>query len=123
MAGVTEQQQAHPSMDAPIDAELILDAVSTVLAMSLSTSTRQQIDDKTTRLIGQLSMLLAEELGVERDEEVVALVRASSYLLDMGRRPTETTPAYEAFAFMRDVAIRTRSLLAVYTKRNGIAAP
>ncbi|WP_369362993.1 hypothetical protein AB5L52_06785 [Streptomyces sp. CG4] len=119
---MTEQQQVHPSMDAPIDAELILDAVSTVLAMSLSTSTRQQIDDKTTRLVGQLSMLLAEEVGAEKDEEVMALVRASYYLLDMGRRPTETTPAYEAFAFMRDVAIRTRSLLAVYTKKNGIVA-
>jgi hypothetical protein len=90
--------------------------------MRLNTSTREDIDAKTTRMIGHLSLLLTEDLGAEKDEEVMAMFRASYYLLDLPRRPRDSTPAYEAFAYLRDVAIRTRGLLGVYMQKNGISA-
>ncbi|MEU3825260.1 hypothetical protein AB0F36_08030 [Streptomyces sp. NPDC029080] len=118
VANVTQSRKT--SAEAPADTELIADAVNTVLAMELSTSTRQQIDHWTTRVIGHISLLLAEDLGAEEDDEVMALFRASYYLLDLSRRPRESTPAYEAFDYLRELTTRTRGLLAVYVRRNEI---
>ncbi|MGW2715457.1 hypothetical protein ACWC4J_41865 [Streptomyces sp. NPDC001356] len=121
MAKVT-QEPRQTSTEAPADTELIADAVSTVLALSLSTSTRKAIDEWTVRIVGHLALLLSEDLGAEQDDEVMAMYRASYYLLDLSRRPRESTPAYEAFNYLREVAIRTRGLLTVYMRKNGISA-
>ncbi|MGW2954832.1 hypothetical protein [Streptomyces eurythermus] len=122
MANVTEESR-KTSAEAPADTELIADAVNTVLSMNLGTSTRQEIDGWTTRVIGHLCLLLTEDLGADEDDHVLAMFRASYYQLDLSRRPTESTPTYEAFNYLRELAVRTQDLLTVYVKKNEVHAP
>ncbi|WP_405826344.1 GNAT family N-acetyltransferase [Streptomyces sp. NBC_01390] len=51
--------------------------------MELSTSTREDIDFKTTRVVGFLSLLLAEDLGADDDDEVMDLFRQAYKLLEL----------------------------------------
>lgn len=101
----------------PIDVETVRDSVDASLAMRLDTSTREQIDTRTGLLVGQLSMLLAEDLGADKDETVMAHYRACYHLLDLSRRPTDKTPAYDCFSFMRELATRAEGLLSIYEKQ------
>ncbi|MGW3950946.1 hypothetical protein ACWEKM_08295 [Streptomyces sp. NPDC004752] len=101
----------------PIDVETIRDSVDASLAMRLDTSTREQIDIRTGLLVGHLSTLLAEDLGADQDATVMAHYRACYHLLDLSRRPTDKTPAYECFSFMRELAVRAEGLLSVYEKQ------
>ncbi|WP_079057726.1 hypothetical protein [Streptomyces cellostaticus] len=101
----------------PVDVETVRDSVDASLAMRLDTSTREQIDARTGFLIGHLSMLLAEDLRADQDETVRAHYRACYHLLDLSRRPTDKTPAYECFSFMRELAVRAEGLLSVYEKQ------
>lgn len=103
----------------PIDVELISDITDGVLKMELSTSTREDIDFKTTRVVGLLSLLLAEDLGADDDGEVMDLFRQAYKLLELTNRPGRQAPSFTAFFFMRDVANLTRRLLWVYVERNG----
>ncbi|WP_329266997.1 hypothetical protein [Streptomyces sp. NBC_01451] len=103
----------------PIDVESISGITDDALKMELSTSTREDIDFKTTRVIGLVSLLLAEELGANDDDEVMDLLRQAYKLLDLTNRPGRQTPSFTAFFFMRDVANLTRRLTWVYVERNG----
>ncbi|WP_244206967.1 hypothetical protein [Streptomyces swartbergensis] len=103
----------------PIDVELISDSTNAALRMELSTSTREAIDTRTTVIIGQLNLLLGEELGADDDPEVKGVFRKAHQLLDLSSRPTRQTPSFSAFFYMRDVASLTRRLLWVYAERTG----
>lgn len=118
VASVTEEPEAGVD-SLPIDVELISDVTDDVLKMELSTSTRKDIDFKTTRVVGLLSVLLAEDLGADADDEVLELFRRAYKLLELTNRPGRQTPSFTAFFFMRDVANLTRRLLWVYVERNG----
>lgn len=107
----------------PLDVEGARDTADTALGMRLNASTRQDIDARTGVLISFMSELLTEDLGWENDDEVMALYRACYHLLDLKRRPTNETPAYESFEFMREVALRTRALLARYIAKKGASLP
>lgn len=102
-----------------IDVETITAVTNDVLAMELSTSTREDIDFKTTRVIGLLSLLLSEDLGAEDDEEVMKLYRMAYAHLDKPKRPTRLTTTYTAFEYMRDTGVFTQALLKVYAKKIG----
>jgi hypothetical protein len=103
----------------PIDAELISDITDDVLMMELSTSTREDIDFKTARVVGLLNLLLGEDLGPIDNSEVMRLFREAYQLLEMSQRPGKHTPSFAAFAYMHEVASHARALLSVYAKRNG----
>jgi hypothetical protein len=107
--------------DVTFDAQTISDAVDQALAMQLNTSTRVDIDARTAQVIGFMAFLLAQDLGAEDNVETMAHVRTSHRLLDLTMRPTARTPAHEAFTFLREVAIHTRTLLMIYRRRNGIS--
>ncbi|MFC7895872.1 hypothetical protein [Streptomyces sp. NPDC057381] len=107
----------------PIDVEAAMDAVDVVLGMRLDASRRRDIDSRTGVLIRFMSELLTAILGADRDDRVMALYRACYYLLDLKRRPTQESPTYYSFEFMRECAIRTRALLALYVAKNGVTVP
>ncbi|MFC8431889.1 hypothetical protein [Streptomyces sp. NPDC057253] len=115
---MTEEPEAGVD-SLPIDVELLSDTTDDVLKMELSTSTREDIDFKTTRLLGLLSLLLAEDLGADHDDEAMDLFRQAYKLLELTNRPGRQTPSFAAFFFMRDVANLTRRLMWVYAERNG----
>lgn len=118
VASVTEEPKAGVD-NLPIDVQLVSDITDGVLKMELSTSTREDIDFKTTRVVGLLSLLLAEDLGADDDEQVMDLFRQAYKLLELTNRPSRRAPSFTAFFFMRDVANLTRRLLWVYVERNG----
>ncbi|WP_343240031.1 hypothetical protein [Streptomyces sp. SID12488] len=115
---MTEEPEAGVD-SLPIDVELISGITDDVLKMELSTSTREDIDFKTTRGIGFLRLLLAEELGANDDDDVMDLFHQAYKLLDLTSRPGRQTPSFTAFFFMREVANLTRRLMWVYVERNG----
>ncbi|MFC8520134.1 hypothetical protein [Streptomyces sp. NPDC057257] len=116
MTTVTNKAEA-PSVDCPsIDAELIADNTDAALRMELGTSTREDIDTRTTTLVEQLNLLLCEELGADEDPAVRDLFRRGYRLLDTSNRPTQQTAAFNAFFYMRDVAGVARRLLWIYTE-------
>ncbi|AZP22922.1 hypothetical protein EJC51_47015 [Streptomyces aquilus] len=118
MASVSEEPKA--GIDSlPVDVELLSDTTDDVLKMELSTSTREDIDFKTTRVVGLLSLLLAEDRGADDDDEGMDLFRQAYKLLELTNRPGRQTPSFTAFFYMRDVANLTRRLMWVYTERNG----
>ncbi|MFF4706893.1 hypothetical protein [Streptomyces sp. NPDC001297] len=102
-----------------LDLETIALVTNEVLAMELSTSTREDIDFRTLRVIGFLGLLLAEDLGAEQEAEVMKLYRMSYAHLDMPKRPTRLTTTYTAFEYMRDAAIFVQALLKLYAQKNG----
>lgn len=123
MASETLDPESGSLDSFPIDAELISDITDDVMRMELNTSTREDIDFKTTRVVGLLNLLLVEDLGADADDEVMILIRRTYNLLELSSRPTRRTTSYAAFHFMHAVAARTRALLEVYAKRNGISVP
>ncbi|MFM9367628.1 hypothetical protein [Streptomyces sp. Da 82-17] len=108
-----------PGDDLPIDEELIGDSIDAVLAMALSTSTREDIDGKTMVLIGHLNLLLAEEMGADDDPVVKELYLQAYKHLDLKGRPNQETPAFSAYSYMRQTAFLTRRFLDIYEKRGG----
>ncbi|MFM9583569.1 hypothetical protein [Streptomyces caniscabiei] len=121
MATVPDERKA-PAIDClPIDTELITGSTDAALRMELSTSTREDINARTTSIIEQLGLLLGQELGADEDPAVRNLCREADRLLNLSDRPTKETPAFSAFFFMRDVAGLTRRLLWVYAEENGHA--
>ncbi|MDX3206100.1 hypothetical protein [Streptomyces scabiei] len=105
--------------DSAIDLQTIALVTNEVLAMELSTSTREGIDRNTARVIGFLGLLLAEDLGAEGDAEVMKLYRMAYAHLDMPKRPTRLTTTYTAFEYMRDTGVFVQALMKVYAQRNG----
>lgn len=119
VASVTQGPDTTGVDSLPIDVELISDSTDAALKMELSTSTREAIDARTIVLIGQLNLLLGEELGADKDPAVVDAFRKAYQLLELSKRPSRQTPSFSAFFYMRDVAGLTRRLLWVYQKTNG----
>ncbi|MDW8474552.1 hypothetical protein QBA57_18440 [Streptomyces scabiei] len=118
---MTDKHKA-PAVDSlPINTELIAASTDAALRMELSTSTRVDINTRTTAIIEQLGLLLGEELGADKDPAVRDLFRQAYRLLKLSERPTKETPAFSAFFFMRAVAGLTRRLLWVYVEENGHA--
>ncbi|MFD5163067.1 hypothetical protein ACFWMJ_34275 [Streptomyces hawaiiensis] len=62
-------------------------------------------------------------MGADEDPEVRPLIRKGYTLVDPKNRPTDRTPSFGAFLYLRDVALLTRRLLWIYTERNGLSAP
>ncbi|QES29162.1 hypothetical protein DEJ47_24440 [Streptomyces venezuelae] len=113
-------------MDGPpavIDVEAISSHTDSVLTMRMDSSTRADIDGVTPAIVRQLNSLLGEDLGAEDDPQVRELVRKGNNLIDPKNRPTENTPAFGAFLYLRDAATLTRRLLWIYTERNGLGTP
>ncbi|MFF9649722.1 hypothetical protein [Streptomyces sp. NPDC014622] len=116
MASETREPDTGSVDSLPIDVELISDIVDDVLGMRLSTSTREDIDFKTSRVTGPLNLLLTEDFGADDDGEIRSLFRRAYRLLDMSKRPGEQATSFEAFSHLHNLATITRSLLSVYAK-------
>ncbi|MDL5204951.1 hypothetical protein [Streptomyces sp. ALI-76-A] len=116
---MTKEPEATSVDGSPIDVETISDTVDTISAMELSTSTREEIDDRTARVVGHLNLLLAEDVW-EGDEEASGLFRESYRLLELSNRPGKGDPVFEAFTFMRESATLTGALLSVFVKKRGL---
>ncbi|MEU6064061.1 hypothetical protein ABZ864_06030 [Streptomyces sp. NPDC047082] len=107
----------------PVDVETISATVDFVLAMSLSTSKRVDIDTRVGQLTGFLNLLKCQCLGEDEDHDVLKLLRMVDRHVALSNQPTNRSPAHEVFNYMRDAAVFTSALLCAYTKKNGIAAP
>lgn len=105
--------------DAPVDVELIRNSTDAALALSPGTTTREVVDARTPVLIGHLRLLMGEIPGSDTDHTVRQLFDTASKVLDPTTRPTEKTPTFTAYFFMRDVATLTRHFLWLYTQRSG----
>ncbi|WP_442806511.1 hypothetical protein [Streptomyces sp. NBC_01022] len=95
----------------PIDVECIRDGLIDALTLPLATTTREDINASIRQVRGHLNLLMGEELGYDSDPTVRDLFRQAYTLLDLGRRPNEDTPAFEAFAHLRDTAGVAQRLL------------
>ncbi|MEU6375912.1 hypothetical protein [Streptomyces sp. NPDC046909] len=111
MATVTNEPEAST-----VDAESIADSTDAALRMQLGTSTREDIDARTTVVIRHLNHLLVQDLGADGDSDVRDLFRQAYRLLELTGRPTKETAAFNAFFYMRDVANVARRLLWIYTE-------
>ncbi|MFE9820422.1 hypothetical protein [Streptomyces sp. NPDC005773] len=98
----------------PIDVECFRDGLIHALTLPLATTTREDINASIRRVRGHLNLLMGEELGYDSDPAVRDLFRQAYALLDLGRRPSEETPVFEAFAYLRDTALVTQRLLDVF---------
>ncbi|MFH8572829.1 hypothetical protein [Streptomyces sp. NPDC017993] len=116
---MSEESEPRSVEDRPIDEELIGDSVDTALRMALSTSTREDIDWWTAALIGHLNLLLGEELGADDDPKVKSLFSEAYRLLDLKHRPTNETPVFSAFSYLRQTGLLTSRFLTVYSQRSG----
>ncbi|MFI7351515.1 hypothetical protein ACIBSR_35300 [Streptomyces sp. NPDC049936] len=94
--------------------EAVDEAVDTALAIRLMMPERPVIDATTRDLVGHLISLMAEELGFDADPTVQALFREGYRLLDLTRRPTEQSPHFHAYQYMRDLGSLTRRFADVY---------
>ncbi|MET9981743.1 hypothetical protein [Streptomyces rochei] len=94
--------------------EAVDEAVETALAIRLSMPERPVIDATTRDLVSHLRELMAEELGFDEDPAVQALFREGYRVLDLTRRPTEQSPRFIAYQYMRDVGALTRRFADVY---------
>ncbi|MFE9446895.1 hypothetical protein [Streptomyces sp. NPDC006739] len=105
-----------------LEVDWFRDTITVIQLMDLSRSTRADIDTLTQECIEHLEELLKEDLGADRDDTVMQLFRRAYAHLELSRRPTNRTPAYDAFTYMRDTATVTFELLKVYVaKREGEA--
>ncbi|MFJ6432592.1 hypothetical protein [Streptomyces sp. NPDC091416] len=98
----------------PIDVECVRDDLLHALALPLATTTREDINVSVRHVRGHLNLLMGEELGYDSDPAVRDLFRQAYALLDLGRRPSEETPVFEAFAYLRDTALVAQRLLDVF---------
>ncbi|MFE9024570.1 hypothetical protein ACFYNL_39315 [Streptomyces sp. NPDC007808] len=108
--------------DEAIDVELIADSTDSILAMRMDSSTRADIDLKTTAVFGYLNQLLQEGLGADTDELVRQMFNKAYKLLDLKKRPKADTPVFAAFFYMREVAGLARRFLWIYSQRSGTGA-
>lgn len=114
VASVTGERDETAVGSLPIDVKLIAETIDLAWSMSLSTSTRQDIDTRTQELIGHINLLRGQPLDEERDPDVLRLLRIVERHLNPSDRPTRRTPAYEAYNFMRDTAVFAKALLSAY---------
>ncbi|MEU9090065.1 hypothetical protein [Streptomyces sp. NPDC048428] len=98
----------------PIDVECIRDGLIHALTLPLATTTREDIDASVHQIRGHLNLLMGEELGYDSEPAVRDLFRQAYALLDLGRLPSEETPVFETFAYLRDTARVAQRLLDVF---------
>lgn len=115
---MTEARDAAGIDSLPLDADTFGDTVTVVQLMELSTSTRSDIDARTNELVSHLRELLAEDMW-EGDEETGKLFGKACRHLELSKRPTPETSAYDAFTFMQETATQADALLKVYVAKNG----
>ncbi|MER7235368.1 hypothetical protein ABT348_31020 [Streptomyces olivaceus] len=89
------------------------ETVETALAIRLMMPERPVID-ATRDLVSHLRVLMAEELGFDENPAVQALFREGYRVLDLTRRPTEQSPHFHAYQYMRDLGSLTRRFADVY---------
>ncbi|MFI7315510.1 hypothetical protein [Streptomyces venezuelae] len=109
--------------EVPIDVEEISSRTEAALALRMDTTTREVMDGMTPAIVSHLNLLLHEDLGADEDKGVKALVRQGYTLIDYNNRPSDSTPTFGAFLYLRDAALLTRRLLWIYTQHNGLGAP
>ncbi|MFF7254758.1 hypothetical protein [Streptomyces microflavus] len=88
--------------------------------MDLSTTTREDMDASLPAVVDQLSSLVNLDLGQAEDHIVQGLVRKGRSLIEHGERPTNDTPAFGVFLYLRDTASIARRLLWIYAEREGM---
>ncbi|MEE4490313.1 hypothetical protein [Streptomyces sp. BE230] len=98
----------------PVDTESIRDGLIHALTLPLATTTREDINASIRHVRGHLNLLMGEELGYDSDPAVRDLFSRAYALLDLGRRPSEETPVFEAFAYLRDTARVAQRLLDIF---------
>lgn len=98
----------------PIDVEGIRDGLIHALTLPLATTTREDINANVHQVRGHLNLLMGEELGYDSDPAVRDLFRQAYALLDLSRRPSEETPVFLAFAYLRDTARVSQRLLDIF---------
>ncbi|WP_369186468.1 hypothetical protein [Streptomyces sp. R08] len=119
MSTLIKEPEAQYAVDHPIDPEGIWTRTELVLSMKLSTTTRETMDASVPAVVDQLSSLLNLDLGQAEDQIVQGLVRKGRSLIEHGERPTNDTPAFGVFLYLRDTAAIARRLLWVYAEREG----
>jgi hypothetical protein len=111
------------AVDPTIDVEGISARTDLVLAMQMGTTTREAMDASLPLVVGQLSALLDLDLGQAEDDDVRVLYRKGLALIEHGTRPTNETPAFGVFVYLRDTASIARRLLWIYAEREGLSTP
>ncbi|WP_411120633.1 hypothetical protein [Streptomyces sp. x-19] len=111
------------AVDPTIDVEGISDRTELVLAMKMGTTTREDMDASLPLLVRHLSSLLNLDLGQAEDQDVRRLCRQGRTLIEHGTRPTNETPAFGVFIYLRDTALVARRLLWIYAEQEGVSAP
>ncbi|WP_329221157.1 hypothetical protein OG352_29800 [Streptomyces sp. NBC_01485] len=122
VASVTDEHvNAGAEADSlPIDVETITETVDVAWGMSLSTSTRKDIDARTAELIGHLNLLVGQRLDEDENRGTLRLLRAVERHLVASNRPTSRTQAHDAYNYLRDTAIFTSTLLGTYQQVHGV---
>lgn len=111
------------AVDPTIDVEGISARTDLVLAMQMGSTTRKDMDASLPIIVRHLSSLLDLDLGQAEDRDVQALFRKGLNLIEHGARPTNETPAFGVFTYLRDTAFLARRLLWIHTEREGLSAP
>lgn len=99
----------------PVDLVTISRTVEHALSRRLALPERPWVDATTRQLLGQLSLLLLEDLGDTDGAPVRELHRTAYRLLDRNGRPDAGTPPLYAYEYMRTLAAVTRAVAALYT--------
>jgi hypothetical protein len=110
------------AVEPAIDVEGISARTDLVLAMKMGTTTREDMDASLPILVRYLSNLLNLDLGQAEDQDVQRLYRKGRTLIEHGARPTDETPAFDVFIYLRDTALLARRLLWIYVEREGVSA-
>ncbi|WP_329025595.1 MULTISPECIES: hypothetical protein [unclassified Streptomyces] len=112
---------AEPGVDSiPVDVECIRAGLIHALELPLATTTREAIDATIHQVRGHLNLLMGEDLGHDSDDTVRELFRQAYTLLDLGRRPTASSPAFEAFAHLRETARVAQHFLDVFVRLRNV---
>lgn len=101
-------------MALPVDLAIISRTVERALADGPGLPERSWVDATTRQLLGQLSLLLLEDLGDTDSAPVRELHRTAYRLLDRHGRPDAGTPTERAYAYLRTLATVTRAVAALY---------
>ncbi|NED10250.1 hypothetical protein [Streptomyces sp. SID9124] len=104
----------------PVDVECIREGLIHALELPLAMTTREAIDANIRQVRGHLNLLMGEDLGYDSDVAVRELFRQAYALLDLGRRPIVSSPAFEAFAYLRETARIAQHFLDVFVRLRNV---
>lgn len=120
VTSVTERSHTTDIDGTSPEVDGVTDTLTIVRLMELSASTRADIGARINDLISHLRELLAVDLGADQDDDVMKVFRQAYRLLDLSNRPTPATSAFDAFAYMQELATLTLALLKVYMAKNDV---